>query len=88
MSPQKEFVKINQRQIDETKSLLTEFKSIFKFLNRKKSIRLIRKKISKKRRSRRINNDEAYNTALINFAKTNIVFGGQKLSNLNDANVI
>ncbi len=79
---------MSEKQIEDTKQLLSAFKSNFKYINKKKSIRLIRRKIGKKKRTFRINKDEAYNKALIHFAKSHMVFQGEKLNNSNNLKVI
>ena len=79
---------MNQKQIEETKQLLTAFKSNFKYINKKKSIRLIRRKIGKKKRTFRINKVEAYNKALIHFAKTHMAFQYENLNKSSNLKVI
>jgi hypothetical protein len=82
-SPENEILSLNQEQIDKIKSLLVTFKVNFEFINKKKSIRLIRKKIVKKRRSQKIDKEENYTKILINFAKSHKIFENKKLDNPN-----
>ncbi len=81
-SPENDIQSLNQGQIDKIKSLLATFKVNFKFINKKRSIRLIRKKIVKKRRSQKKDKEENYTKLLINFAKSHKIYGSNKLNNL------